>query len=306
MSPVYIEAKAKEVNLPNAVRVDNLERWTGADFIISTLKMPMKTFPLLMKHVDSGCLLIQYKQGEDLAASVGDRLNNSIARMREVTRRTAQHYLLFVGTLGCDHEGSAQINGHRTHRNVSWVTIDGAIVGWLARGGVYYNLPREGLLAPWVQFMERRLDEYAAHQYKLVYNTKDYPDDLPSIQDDSLQLPVRVRDARVTLLSLPGLGVELVERVWAWCGPSLKVCLSFLTDVNNAGRVEGIGKAKIERIREYFALDAGEALWIRSDVEDISAHAVAEMRSMTPAQRKRTVERDTDELFGRKGNKVKA
>lgn len=297
---VFVDARATEINIPTAKRVANLEAWSGADLMISRLSMPCVTRALFNKHVDEGALLIQVKFGEDLAASVGDRLNSSIARMRECTRRVGQHWLIFVGILTCDHEGSAHINGHRTHRNVSWVTIDGALVGWLARGGVYHNISRESLLAPWCQFMEKRLDEYHAHQYKLVYNTKDYPDDLPSIQDDSLQLPVRVRDARVTLLSLPGLGVKLVERVWAYCGPSLKVCLAFLTDVQNAGTVEDIGKAKIERIREYFALDTGEALWIRSDVEEISAHAVAEMRSMTPAERKRTIERDTDELFGRK------
>lgn len=301
---VFVDARATEINIPTAKRVANLESWSGADMMVSRLAMPCSTHALFMRHVSEGALLVQVKITSDLAASVGDRLNSSIARMRECTRRTAQHWLVFVGVITCDAEGSALIDGHRTYKNMSWVTLDGAICNWIARGGVYYPLSREGLLPHWAQSMERRLGQFEAQQVKYVYNVKDYPDDLASEADRTLQLPVRVRDARVTLLSLPGLGVELVERVWAWCGPSLKVCLAFLTDVKNAGTVEGIGKAKIEKIREYFNLDAGEALWIRSDVEDISAHAVAEMRSMTPAERKRTVERDTEELFGVKG-KVK-
>lgn len=299
---IFIEAKANEIQIPTAKRVANLESWSGADILISRLAMPCTTHALFMRHVSEGALLIQVKLGEDLAASVGDRLNNSIARMREVTRRVAQHYLLFVGTLGCDAEGSVIINGHRSHRNVSWVTIDGAIVGWLARGGVYYNLSREGLLAHWAQSMERRLGQYHALQIKYVYNTRDYPDDLPSMQDDPLQLPVRVRDGRVTLLSLPGLGIELVERVWQYCG-SLKASLSLLTDESMAGKVEGVGKKKIDSIRAYFGLDAGESLWLRSEVEEISARAVAEMRKLSPVERKGKMERDTLELFGAKGKR---
>lgn len=294
---IFVESKASEINLPSAVRVANLELLTGADMMISPLKMPASTRQLIVKHLDSGAILLQLKYAEDLAASVGDRLNDSIARMRDVTLRTAQHWLVFIGTLGKDHEGSALINGHRTHRNVSFKTIDGAVVGWLARGGVWYALPRESMLEEWAGDMERRLGEYAAQQYKYVYNVKDFPDALPSIQDDPLQLPIRVRDGRVTILSLPGVGVELAERIWAYCG-SLKASLNLLTDESSAGKVEGVGKGKIEKIRAYFGLEAGESLWLRSEVDEISSKAIERLHKLSDVERKKVVARDTAELFG--------
>lgn len=261
---IFVEAKASELSLPKAIRVEHLEEWTGGDMLISTLSVPCKTRALLQKHIDSSALIVQVKLGEDLAASVGDRLNEHIARMRECTRRVAQHWLLFIGVLTCEGSGDALINGRKTHMGMKFDTVDGAIVGWIARGGVYYSLSRIGLLESWCEDMERRLGQYEAQQYKMVLHQTDYPADLPNIADDPLQIPIRVTDGRLTLVSLPGLGIELVERTWAYCG-NLKSSLNFLTDVSNASKVEGIGKLKIERIRKYFGLEDGEQLSWSSD-----------------------------------------
>lgn len=181
---IFIESRASEINIPSGIRVDGLEEWTGADILISRLMMPCKNRILLSKHIEGGAIMAQIKYGEDLAASIGDRLNESIARMREVTRRIPQHWLIYVGTLGADSEGFALINGQRTHMGLSFATVDGGICGWIARGGVFYQLSRVGLLSEWCCSMERRLEEYHTHYYKYVFGKPNFPDDLPNITED--------------------------------------------------------------------------------------------------------------------------
>lgn len=259
---IFVESRASEITLPHATRVEHLEEWTGGDMLLSRLSMPCATQTLLRKHIEEGALIVQVKIGEDLAASVGDRLNESIARMRECTRRVAQHWLLYLGTLGCDGDGLALINGHLTHTKMEFKTVDGAIVGWIARGGVFYSLSRVGLLEQWVWDMERRLENYSQQQYKMVFGVPQFPDDLPSVHDDPLQIPIAVKDARRALIGFKGLGPELVNRVWEYCG-DFKSAMMFLTDETNAGRIEGIGLKTIQSIRKQCGLgsDDGPLMW---------------------------------------------
>lgn len=288
---IFIDAR-EGIPLPSATRVENLEAWTGADIMLSRLSLPCKTRALLMKHIESGAILIQLKIGEDLAGSVGDRLNESLARMRSVTLRTASHWLLFVGVLTCDNEGSANINGYRTHRNLSFATIDGAIVGWIARGGVYYALSRIGLLEGWCNAMVRRLGEYEAEQYKYIFGQQDMPDDL----DTPLQIPVAVKDARRVLIGFRGLGPNLVNRIWSYCG-DFKSALAFLTDPQSAGKLEDVGPKTIASIRRQCGLSESDGYigWGRDAVDAPEPVAVV----------KRTQEqlaKDRADLFGKRKN----
>lgn len=254
---VFVEANAREIDIPNARRTTNLEAWTGGDFLVSTLGIPILNKAILNTHLEANALIVQCKRGDDLASSVGDRLNDSLARMHGTNTVQAQRVLLFIGILTCNSDGKALINGRTTHNNSDYWTVQGSIEKWCDRGGVYRNISRESLLSEWCAKAEKRLREYDAHGYKYVYSAREYPDALPA-SDDALQLPVRVRDGRVTLLQLPGLGIELVERVWAYCG-SLKTALNLLTDVGSAGEIEGIGVGKIKKIREYCGLVEGDA-----------------------------------------------
>lgn len=287
---IFVESKASEITLPKATRVEHLEEWSGGDLMISTLSVPCKTCALFQKHIDSGALIIQVKLGEDLAASVGDRLNDHIARMRECTRRVAQHWLLFIGVLTCDSENYALINGRKTHMGMKFDTVDGAIVGWIARGGVYYSLSRIGLLESWCEDMERRLGQYEAQQYKYVLHQTDFPDDMPNITNDPLQIPVAVKDARRALVGFKGLGVETVNKVWTHCG-DFKSAMMFLTDVDNAGKIEGIGVKTIQSIRKQCGLDAcdGAMVW----ETDTIAVVKAALDKATQAKQ------DMDDLFGK-------
>lgn len=291
---VFIDSR-EDIKLTGASKVENLEQWSGADLMLSRLTMPCKTRALLDKHIDAGAILVQLKVGEDLAASVGDRLNDSLARMRSVTKRTASHWLLFIGVLGCDKEGSATINGYRSRGSLSFATIDGAIVGWMARGGVYYTLPRIEMLDAWCHAMERRLAAYDAHQYHYAFSQQDMPDDF----DTPLQIPVRVTDARRVLIGFKGLGPETVNKVWKHCG-DFKAALMFLTDPSSAGVIEGIGAKTIASIRRQCGLSESDGYfgWDRDTPEPMSVKEIiaATHRIRTQAE----IDRDTADLFGKK------
>lgn len=298
---VFIDYR-EDIPIANAVKVDGLEADTGADFMLSRLSVPCKTRSLLDRHIDGGAILCQLKIGEDLASSVGDRLNDSLARMRSITKRTASHFLLFIGTIGCNNEGSATINGHRTHRNISFATLDGACIGWIARGGVYYALPRIEMLDGWAHAMERRLGEYDANQYHYAFNQQDMPDDL----DEPLQIPVAVRDSRRVLIGFRGLGPNLVNRVWDYCGGDFKACLAFLTDPMSAGKVQDVGVKTIASIRRQCGLSDADGYfgWDRDavDTDEIIRSAGKQVDTLL-VKSKRSAEQvaaDTTLLFGNK------
>lgn len=249
---IFVEDTAREINIPDAKRTKNLEMWTGGDFIVSTLGLPMLNKALLNKHLEANALIVQAKLGDDLASSVGDRLNNSLARMHTTNTVQAQRVLLFIGILTCSAENKALINGRATHNNSDYWTVQNSIDKWIDRGGVYRNISRESLLPDWCAKAEKRLREYDEHGYKYVYSASEYPDALPA-SDDALQLPVRVRDGRVLLIQLPGIGPELAERIWQYAGDT-KSCLRLLTDTRSAGMVDGVGRGKIAKIREYMGM----------------------------------------------------
>lgn len=290
---IFIDSR-EDIAISGTVRVDGLEAQTGADIMLSRLAIPCKTRALLDKHIESGAILVQLKIGEDLAGSIGDRLNDSLARMRSITKRTASHLLLFIGTLDCGKDGEARINGRKTHSAVSFASLDGAIVGWLARGGVYYSIPRLDMLDAWAHAMERRLAEYDAQVYKYAFNQQEMPDDL----DTPLQIPVRVTDARRVLIGFRGLGPELVNRVWKYCG-DFKSSLAFLTDPASAGKVEDVGVKTIASIRRQCGLTESDS-YIGWGHDAVDAKIPKRFTNLTPVPRTtETIAKDTADLFGK-------
>ena len=264
---IFVEALAREVNIPDARRVAGLEAITGSDLMVSRLSIPATNRTLITRHIQAGALLTQVKFGEDIASSIGDRLNESLARMVENHARQCQCVLLFVGILTADASGKALINGRKTHLEHDYHAVKRAMSKWVLRGGVVHELSREGLLEQWCKDQERLLNDCFEHSVKHVYQLGDYPDS-PPVNDDPLQLPLRVTDGRRLLINLPGLGIELVERVWAYAGDT-KSCLRFLTDTRSAGQVEGIGSGKIAKIRAYIGLAADDGPLESYEIEGV-------------------------------------
>lgn len=253
---IYLEELARELDIEGAVRVKGLEAITGADMMLSRIRIPPNNRALILKHVQAGALLVQCKIGDDLSSSIGDRLNESLARMIECNARQAQCVLLFIGVITCDIAGKALINGRKTHNEHDYRAVKRAMSKWTLRGGVVQELSRESLLPDWCADQIKMLDECFEHPLKHIYQIGTYPDS-PPVDDDPIQLPVRVKDGRLLLIQLPGLGIELVERVWNHTG-SLKAALNFLTDATNAGHVEGVGAGKINKIRHFFGMNSDE------------------------------------------------
>lgn len=203
---VIANDRTKYPPIEGAVYSDILESITGSDILVSPADLPATKPALIREHLeDCGALLLQVKIGLDLASSVGTRLNLSLAKMKEVAPRQCQRVLLFVGTLACDENGRAIIDGRKVDEavpGVNWAACQTALEAWCERGGVTYQLSRSGLLVHWLKAKEKRLKEYADNPRALIYPEK--PELNEAQSDDPLQILVRVNDYRVSLSYLIG------------------------------------------------------------------------------------------------------
>lgn len=267
IDPTEGDADTRLPPLPNAVTWPGLEALTGADLLLSALDLPASTETLIRKHIAAGALLVQRKSGTDLVHSIGDRLNSSLARMHEVAPlRAGQHVLLFTGTLTCGADGVAVIDG-RDAMGKFW-PVAAALARWGDRGGVVEMLPADAMIPQWVEMRLKHLKEYAGPNgdTRLVYPSDAYPLDLPAA-DDPLQLPIAVRDGRVVLARLNGIGPKLAERIWEYCGRNLGWALTLLTDESSPElhKIPGIGLTTIRNIRQQFGLPSDLRLHLLAD-----------------------------------------
>jgi ERCC4-type nuclease len=240
--------------IEHAKVVNGLEEMTGADIVVSNLKLPMTNENLIRKHIEDGyALLIQRKQGHDLAASIGDRMNHSLARMRSFGTRQPQCILLFIGTLNCMDNGNAMIDGREAY--AKYWSVQSAVSKWHDRGGVVEFLPRVSLLEQWLQLKERHVDEYLKNGIKRVYHAKPTMTEL----EGALQLPVEVHDGRNLLTALPNVGVTTAQALWDEFNGDVASILCWLTNPNaDTDRIKGIGAKTIEGVREFFGFSRNE------------------------------------------------
>lgn len=278
IDPTEGDADTRLPSLPNAIVSPGLEALTGADLLLSALDAPASTETLIRKHIAAGALLVQRKSGADLVHSIGDRLNSSLARMHEVApRRAAQHVLLFTGTLTCDADGQALIDGHDAMGKFWAVTA--ALARWGDRGGVVETLPTDAMIPQWVEMRLKHLREYAAPEgaVRFVYPPNEVPMDPPAA-DDPLQLPIAVRDGRVVLAQLRGIGPKLAERIWEYTGRNLGWALTLLTDEGSPETVKipGIGLQTIRNIRQQFGLPADLRLHLLADGGEVIQYTTGE------------------------------
>lgn len=263
--------------LPNAVECAFLERETGADFMLSIAPYPCRTPALLQKHIDAGAVLVQHKDTSDLVSSLGERLDDSIARMCSVAHRQYQRVLLSVGMFS-DNKGDLIVNGHNS--GVKWVQYMGAMEKWNARGGVVSNVDRANLIPAWCELKLKHLQEMRDSPVKMVYQRERMPDDPPlPMEDDPLQLCIPVRDARNALVNIPDVGPKLVEWLWRVTDGNFGHALTLLTHPEAAkvfdDKPRNLGTALIEKCRTYFGLSHPNYITqIEYDVEksDESTH----------------------------------
>jgi hypothetical protein len=263
---IGIDATEARVNsrlpsLPGAVVLDSLEALTGADILISALQAPATTETLLRRHIAAGALLVQRKSGLDLVNSMGEVMNYSLARMWQAGGRQGQNVLLFSGVLSMDASGAAVVDGHTC--TSSYWNVVGALGRWNDRGGVVERVDSDSLIPQWCAMRLKAVEEYAkpGGGIKSVYPPTDYPPDLPA-QHDPLQLPIPVRDGRLVLAQLAGIGPKLADEIWLASGKNLGFSLTILTDRGSPDwcKLKGIGVKIIDNIRRQLGLEDTQRL----------------------------------------------
>ena len=255
--------------LPASVRVvsqpvTGLESLTGADLAVSPpgVRLPGALEDnLLCRELVKQCYLIQYKRGLDLPSSLGKRLNSSLARMREWAPRPCQRVLLTTGVLTCRQNGCALVNGRESRKDF-W-PVWSAAKKWCDRGGVVWPpLSRESLLAEALHAAERHLGEYASNPVKEVWPK---PNALTEADpDDPLQMLVVIKDARLLLATLPGIGTQRANDLWEHCGGSAALALTVLT-TPELDRPRGIGLGTVEKTRNWLGVPDGYTLLVHGN-----------------------------------------
>ena len=237
-------------DIPGAIVIDGLEQMTGADLMLSRLKAPAHTEALIRNHVQNKAQLVQVKRGHDLASSIGQRLNSSLAKMHKVGAIQSQCVLLFIGIITCDAQGQAIINKQNTGQ--LFLTIQAAMEGWNDRGGVVTFLPRPTLIPEWCRMRLRRLEKYHNNPLYEIWSAEHKIQEV----DDLLQVLVPVDDGRTTLASLPGIGQEKANLLWDMFGNAAEaLCYLTMPASKSGAKVRGIGEKTVDNIREWLGLD---------------------------------------------------
>lgn len=244
--------------IEQAISLDGLEAATGADMLISPLKLPLKDVnpKLLQKHIDAG-LLVQRKTGRDLSSSI-PKLNDILFRMRQWTSRP---YLLFVGVISRTRDGNAMIDNQDT--GFSWNAVDGAIQFWQLRGGMYANVPNDSYISDWVNGWLNRLRELNQSDYKeLQYR-------MPQ------QVLVKPDWTSFLINARVGIGEEKASVLKEWF-PDLGDALCFLSDYDSLElqSLKGFGESHVRKTKQLLGLDDNEIL-VRQFKSD-NAEAVAD------------------------------
>jgi ERCC4-type nuclease len=243
-------------NIEGAVVSEILETVTGADIMISAMEIPPSTPVLIQKHIDNGALLVQRKSGEDLASSLGARLNESLAKMRETGARQAQCVLLFTGILEWHKGNLATINGVKSRS--SYFAILGGLSKWHDRGGVVEFLANDDLIPKWVDLKHKHVKEYQE-----VKEKKFHPKKIDVVEvdpGDPLQELIKVEDWRAVVANMPGVGPKRATALRdtmleEGAADNFITALVWLTEFELTEKVPGIGRKTCENIREFCGLE---------------------------------------------------
>lgn len=277
---------------------EGLERITGADFMIipengnyekavelkeagknlmeiakelqvsltDLVKLTTEPECALHEWLFAGAILVQRKSSYDFVASMGNRLNDAIARMCSVTQKQYQKVILVTGMFG-RQDNYLTINGKLTEWTHS--SYQGAISSIKYKGATVEFLPDDTSILDWIKIQEAQMLKYKRETTQWVVPTVYYPPDLPEL-DDPLQLMIPVKDARLSMVSIPGWGSGKVNTLYEYVKqclrvpehPSLLELLIYATAWETASCCKGIGKGLIKNAREYVGLKDGEYLFI--------------------------------------------
>lgn len=285
-----IRAGSRLPTIPNAIISDDLERLTGCDIMVSTLKLPI-TEKLLPRHIKAGALLVQRKSGRDLIQSISGRILHSLAKMRSTGAAQWQCILLSTGFFIPNYKtGEVQVGrliDAEGVPDIAWYTMRWAyqalateIRRYIMRGGVYIPLTCDEEIVGWLKQAEADLIALKRDKVKQVWpDAKDYPPDPPA-QGDILQELRPVTDWRRVFAQLDGVGPvranAMYHRIAKWLKeqrpassgfkaedwvPTLGHALAWATTEEPSAmkipKVKGWGKGTRAKVREQFGLGEG-------------------------------------------------
>lgn len=240
--------------LDAAVKLGELEEFSGADWLISTISEP-KIEVLdesracaikLRKHLDHG-MLVQRKT-TDLAPSLPE-LKRILSEMMALKPRFGS-WLLFVGDLS-DLNGKPQVNGQDVYGmpNLTYQTMLMTFCKWQLRGGLISQVKDARSVTSWVNGMMKLMADIEANPEVVI-------EPRPIVQSivDNTATPWRR-----TLMSLPSIRERRANLIAEHCG-TLAESLCWLTDPDSVKKdhLEGIGKGIVEAMRVYFGLKDGQ------------------------------------------------
>lgn len=253
-----MKTRLDEAVLKAGTPVKNLELYTGADLLVSTLSLPLRdldgTEPrlkLLAKHVEAG-VLIQRKSGRDFTSSI-PILAEILERMLsteyiQVKRRLCE--LVICADIHAARDGECIIDGQGT--GFTYNAYLGAKSWWELRGGYVTVLSRDNLLAGHINGWLERLRQVEQHpEYQIVRR----------VPQQMLQAP----DWRDTLATLPGIGYKKATQIANHCG-SLATSLVWCSELDSS--LEGIGKGTKENLHNYMGLDERTRIELTTVSED--------------------------------------
>lgn len=174
---------------------------------------------------------MQRKENGDFSASVNDgRLADCICRMYEFEKKhdlrlkPTQRMLLKIGVFVGHDDDSLWING-KEQKGITYKQYSGAKGWWLKRGGVIDEISHPRFLFWWLLNNERQLQQIAQEPIKEFIPMP------PELYDNgALQVPIRIRDGRRTLVTFPGVGPVTANQLWTESHGNLACAIQFLSD----------------------------------------------------------------------------
>jgi hypothetical protein len=253
---------SKTIVPEGALIVDWLEELTGADAIVS----PLETMPLaegtLFNHIEAGAVLAQIKHGGDLISSIGIRMNESIAKMVQMTAFSWQRVLIPVGLYEKDIKTGlaryAEPVGYdpffvTPKAPKSWEALQSALWRWRKRGGTVEPCvltPED--LKRWMEREDIDIKEMLKNPVKEAWRDKPrlYSSPRP---DDPLQMSVPISDGRITLATLPGIGKGKAQDLWDISHGNLFDAIMRITTAGESNILpKGVASKTVEKNRTYF------------------------------------------------------
>ena len=216
----------------------------------------------------AGAILVQRKSGYDFVQSMGARLNDSIAKMCGAAPSFHQRVILVTGVFSKQGD-MLVLDGKIT--NWKYNSFSGAKSSIWKKGAVVEFEANDDCILDWIRTQEKQLLSYKHEDTKWIVSPVYFPPDLPSL-DDPLQLVRPVTDGRLSIINIPGWGVEKVNALWEYVKKclnkntvSLFEMLSYATADSTAKHLKGVGGKLIENARNYVGLQKGEYLCVNQN-----------------------------------------